>query len=104
MSITKNAETPFITWLESLDKKLRAKVISKTLHLQEENYSNCSILKDAQGVKEARIKTASGLRLYYTEEGNQILLLLIGRDKDTQKKDIKRAKDYWSDYKQRSKK
>ena len=80
---------------------MQSKIISKAINLQEGNYSNCSILKNCDSIKEARIITASGLRIYFTEENNQIIILLIGGDKDTQKKDIQKAKEYWNDYKQR---
>lgn len=96
-----NGEIPFINWLDELDKKLQSKIVSRTIYLQEGNYSNCSILKNSDGIKEARVRTASGLRIYFAEENNQIIILLVGGDKDTQKRDIQKAKEYWNDYKQR---
>ena len=53
-------------------------------------------LKD--GVFEIKIPFGPGLRIYFGEDGDQLILLLIGGDKGSQKKDIAKAKEYWSDY------
>ncbi|MBT6325846.1 MAG: type II toxin-antitoxin system RelE/ParE family toxin, partial [Bdellovibrionales bacterium] len=39
-----------------------------------------------------------GLRVYFAEDGDTIIVLLVGGDKKTQTKDIKKAKEYWSSY------
>ena len=38
-----------------------------------------------------RIHTGPGYRAYYTRRGDVVYLLLMGGDKSTQKRDIKRA-------------
>ncbi|MBK9577513.1 MAG: type II toxin-antitoxin system RelE/ParE family toxin [Fibrobacteres bacterium] len=40
---------------------------------------------------EIRIDYGPGYRLYYTKRNNELILLLIGGDKSTQKKDIEKA-------------
>ena len=51
-----------------------------------------------EGVNELRISFGPGYRIYYTLEDKLVILLLCGGDKSTQDKDIKLAKEYWSDY------
>jgi putative addiction module killer protein len=43
------------------------------------------------GVVEMRISYGPGYRVYYTEHGKQLVILLCGGDKSTQRSDIKRA-------------
>ena len=55
-----------------------------------------------EGVSDIRIDSGPGYRVYYTEAlDNTILLLLMGGDKSTQKKDIRDAKKMLADLKQR---
>lgn len=43
------------------------------------------------GIIEVRFDFAHGYRVYLTQEGNEVLLLLVGGDKSTQKRDIELA-------------
>ena len=45
-----------------------------------------------EGVSELRIHYGPGYRIYYTQRGKTIVVLLCGGDKKTQAKDIKTAK------------
>jgi putative addiction module killer protein len=40
--------------------------------------------------------------LYFAEQDNEIIILLCAGDKGTQSKDIKLAKEYWRELKERS--
>ena len=44
-----------------------------------------------EGVSELKIDVGPGYRVYYALRGDVLLLLLIGGDKSSQKRDIKRA-------------
>ncbi len=44
-----------------------------------------------EGVSELRIDYGPGYRVYYTQRGQRLIVLLAGGDKHTQKQDIKRA-------------
>ena len=53
------------------------------------------------GVLEKRLFFGSGYRIYFAEYSEIIVVLLFGGDKGTQEKDIKAAKAYWNNYKER---
>lgn len=55
------------------------------------------------GVMELRIHHGPGYRVYYAFSGDQIVLLLVGGDKRTQKKDIQTAISYWKDHQEKTK-
>ena len=44
-----------------------------------------------EGVSELKIDVGPGYRVYYSQRGDLLLLLLVGGDKSTQKKDIELA-------------
>jgi putative addiction module killer protein len=45
----------------------------------------------ASGVMELRIAYGPGYRVYYVHRGSEIVILLCGGDKRTQRRDIKQA-------------
>ncbi|MSR08729.1 MAG: type II toxin-antitoxin system RelE/ParE family toxin [Gammaproteobacteria bacterium] len=45
------------------------------------------------GIAELRIPVGPGYRVYYTQRGKALIVLLAGVDKSTQQRDIRRALD-----------
>ncbi|WP_249274112.1 type II toxin-antitoxin system RelE/ParE family toxin [Parachlamydia sp. AcF125] len=51
-----------------------------------------------EGVCELRIHYGPRIRIYYGKIGNKVILLLCGGDKNSQERDIAKAKEYLKDY------
>ncbi len=87
----------FSRWLLKL-KDIRGKVsiIRRVKRVSIGNFGDHKSLGDH--VSELRIATGSGYCVYYTQEGSNIILLLIGGDKSTQNKDITKAKEMAKEY------
>jgi putative addiction module killer protein len=82
--------TDFAAWFQSLrDRKASAKINDRLLRAADGNFGD---VKDAgKGLSELRIDYGPGYRVYFSQRGNEIVLLLYGGDKRTQKRDITRA-------------
>ncbi|WP_242046455.1 type II toxin-antitoxin system RelE/ParE family toxin [Cylindrospermum sp. FACHB-282] len=95
--LTNNGISPFYNWFDSLrDRKVKAKIRARLDRVEEGNLGDYKSLGD--GVYELRIDYGSGYRIYFSQEGLTIIILLCGGDKSTQEKDIEKAKKYWQDY------
>lgn len=86
-----NNKTPFIEWVDSLDKITKSRVKSRLTRLLENNFGDHKKIDNE--ISELRLKFGSGYRIYYTEIDNVIVLLINGGDKSTQSKDIEKAKN-----------
>ena len=47
----------------------------------------------ADGISELRIDAGPGYRVYYTQRGRQLVILLVGGDKGSQQRDIEKARE-----------
>ena len=54
----------------------------------------------AEWLANLRVRVGPGYRVYFAHTGRVVLLLLFGRDKSTQKRDIERAKRLLRDSKE----
>jgi len=85
-----NNKSPFIEWIDSLDKVTKSRVQSRLTRLLEGNFGDHKKIDNE--ISELRLKFGSGYRIYYTEIDNVIVLLVNGGNKSTQNKDIQKAK------------
>ncbi|MDP2174583.1 MAG: type II toxin-antitoxin system RelE/ParE family toxin [Bacteroidota bacterium] len=85
----------FDKWLRKLsDLKAKAKILFRIQKLEnDEHFGDCKSVGD--GIKELRVNFAKGYRIYFKEKDEKIIILLIGGNKSTQQKDIKKAKEIW---------
>lgn len=77
-------------WLDELkDRTGRARILVRVDRLIDGNPGQHRDLTD--GVSELKIDFGPGYRVYYTQRGQRLLLLLVGGDKSTQQKNIETA-------------
>ena len=81
----------FDLWLKKLkDVTAKAKILFRIQKLESDgHYGDWKSV--GEGVLEMRIHYGKGYRLYFKVKEDQIILLLIGGDKSSQEKDIKKA-------------
>ncbi|MBF0217125.1 MAG: type II toxin-antitoxin system RelE/ParE family toxin [Candidatus Omnitrophica bacterium] len=93
---THDNKEPFATWLFSLrDKIVRQRIETRVDRMRQGNYGDH---KRISGIIELRLDFGKGYRLYCGEDGEVLVVLLVGGDKSTQERDIKKALSYWRDY------
>lgn len=81
----------FTTWIDDLrDKTVRGMIVARIKRLERGLMGDVQSVGD--DVSELRIHLGAGWRLYFTQRGTQIIVLLVGGSKRTQNRGIKRAK------------
>jgi len=91
---------PFTDWLNGLrDKIAQARIRIRLRQVQAGNFGDCEPV--GEGVIELRVHVGAGYRVYCARHGKTIVLLLCGGNKGSQVADIKRARELWSEWKQR---
>ncbi|MCL1993025.1 MAG: type II toxin-antitoxin system RelE/ParE family toxin [Spirochaetes bacterium] len=90
----------FIKWLKKLkDDKTKFIIQNRIGRLAHGNLGEAEPV--GEGCSELRIDYGPGYRVYYKDLGNEIIILLCGGDKSTQKRDIPRAKKIARLYKEK---
>lgn len=81
----------FASWLIGLrDVRAQARILARLESARLGNLGDCKAI--ASGIREMRIHTGSGYRVYFVQKKQVILLLLCGGSKASQTRDIARAK------------
>lgn len=63
-----------------------------------ESGSTSNFRPEGEGVTALKMDFGPGYRIYFGQDGPELIILLIGGDKNTQEDDIATAKSYWRDY------
>jgi putative addiction module killer protein len=80
----------FSDWLHRLnDDNAVARIVARIRRIELGNPGDAKSV--GSGIMEMRIAYGPGYRLYYVHRGMEIVILLCGGDKRTQRQDIKRA-------------
>jgi len=91
---TPSGRCPFDDWLLALkDVRARARIRARIARLREGNFGDAKPI--GEGVQELRVHYGPGYRIYFALQGRAVVVLLCAGDKQTQPRDIARAKRYW---------
>ncbi len=93
-----NGREPVRDWLLSLDKSMRVKIIKRIERIYDNNFGDYKQI-DAN-LYELRFTLGKGYRIYYTIQGETLVLLLNAGDKSKHAKDIELAKIYLTNIKE----
>ena len=81
----------FARWLGRLrDAKAKARILARLESARLGNLGDTRAL--GGGVREMRVHVGAGYRIYFTQHGGEMLVLLCGGDKSAQQRDIGRAR------------
>ncbi len=93
-----HGRAPFQDWYEDLrDEKAKGIITARLGRVRVGNLGDCKSV--GQGILELRINFGPGYRVYLGQDGPDLIILLCGGDKKSQRKDIENAQKYWEDYK-----
>ena len=80
----------YTVWIDGLrDLQGRARILARVERLAMGNAGDVKSV--GEGVSELRITAGPGYRVYFTKQGQKIVILLAGGDKSSQSADIKTA-------------
>lgn len=94
---TNDNKVPYLECYNSLDKSLRLVVDKRLSKVERDLYGKIRRLSEEL----YELKFDNGLRIYYTEIDNTIVLLFTGGNKSKQSKDIEIATKYLNEYNSR---
>jgi putative addiction module killer protein len=87
---------PFSEWMDRQDAPLYGRVMARLERVELGNLGDHRGVGD--GVFELKIDFGPGYRVYFGLDGSELVVLLIGGTKKTQRRDIETAKQYWRNY------
>ena len=89
----------FKEWLSNLrDRRAMARINARLRRVSLGNLGDAPSV--GNGIYELRIHYGPGYRVYFLREGETVIILLCDGDKDSQRRDIERAKQLAQDWRQ----
>ena len=98
--VSSSGAVPFDEWIVSLKDPIGKGAIDARIGRLRQGSLGTKFREVGDGLIELKVDVGPGYRIYIADDGRNSLILLAGR-KNTQKRDIKAAKEYWADYKAR---
>ncbi len=101
---TEYGKEPAKEWLDSLRDTIgQAKIWIRIRMAEMGNFGDCK--RVGEGVSELRIRYGPGYRVYFgLDVKGDLIVLLMGGKKSSQRRDIEKAKSFWKNYKKGDKK
>src|ERR1700678_160886 len=87
----------FREWSSKLDSVARVRVDKAVFRLGDGNFS--AVKPEGEGVSALRLDFGPGYRVYFANDGKQLVILLAGGSKKRQQEDIQMARRLWIEYK-----
>ena len=97
--VTADGFSPFRAWFRGVDPVHRSRVAAALRRLAAGNPGDRHGV--GRGVMEIRIHFGPGYRIYFGQDGQDLVILLAGGIKRRQSQDIAMAQDRWDDYRRR---
>ena len=98
---TPAGKLPAKDWLEALKDGLTQAVLYK--RIRQAGLGQFGKTRNVgDGVSELKIDYGPGFRVYYGVHKDKLILILMAGSKRTQNSDIKKAKTYWIEWKERN--
>lgn len=94
-----SGRSPFGDWLDRLDPRAAAIVVTAVGRLADGNTSRVELI--GEGAAEIKIDRGPGYRVYFGWDGRDLVIFLGGGTKHRQSRDIAAALAHWRDYKAR---
>ena len=95
MFVIRRTDT-FSSWLRNLrDQRAKQKITGRLQRLKFGHFGDVEPV--GHGVSELRLHEGKGYRVYFRQQGDEIIVLLCGGDKKSQQRDIAQAQRIWKE-------
>ena len=94
---TAGGRWPFTAWMDGLSgSAVHAIILTRLDRVEMGNLGDWGTV--GEGVCELRIDVGPGYRVYFGQDGDDVILLTGSKKSKSQSQDIAEAKAYWRDY------